>query len=226
LQQHLAFVSSVQVDDVVNVALKNNAQTANAVQRARVLEVRATTFLVAIDGQPTPMVVTRAQLRSRVRLPWKPRDLQHALIVLRRRSGSKDVYVEDLRARRNFVVALLQALSKRRHWRAHRGEEPTHAYYTEFDWLSAEDIAEVLPEDGVPESLVVHDLEEERATDNAFTATAFVEWLWEGRFDCDVAQAFFAAVDADFAWERSRHLSRPLSTAVLGVSSGSCQRRT
>ena len=30
-------------------------------------------------------------------------------------------------------------------------------YYTEFDWLSDAEIADVLPEDGVPESLVVQD---------------------------------------------------------------------
>jgi hypothetical protein len=190
LQQHLAFVSSIQVDDVVNVSLTQAAQTSNAVQRARVLEVRAKTFLVALDGQNTPVVVTSAQLRSRLRLPWKPRDLQHALIVLRRRCGSKEAYIEDLRARRNFVVTLMQTLSKRGRWREHRGEEPMHAYYTEFDWLTAEQIAEVLPEDGVPESLVVHDMEDDPVSDNTLTAAAFVEWLWEGRFDCDVAQAF------------------------------------
>ena len=67
-------------------------------------------------------------------------------------------YVEDLRVRRNFVVALLRCLTRLGHWRQHRGEEPMHAYYTEFDWLPEEEIEEILPEDGMPASLVVHDL--------------------------------------------------------------------
>ena len=61
-----------------------------------------------------------------------------------------------------------------------------HAYYSEFDWLPEEEIAEVLPEDGMPPGLAIHDLahEEDAA---ALSRHVFQEWLWEGRHDCDVA---------------------------------------
>ena len=65
-----------------------------------------------------------------------------------------------------------------------------HVYYREFDWLSEEELLEELPESGVPGSLVMHDLDEEEPESTALDADPFQEWLWEGRFDCDVAQAF------------------------------------
>ena len=64
--------------------------------------------------------------------------------------------------RRNLVVALLRCLTRLGHWRQHRGEEPMHAYYTEFDWLPDDELEEVLPEAGMPSSLVVHDLAHEQ----------------------------------------------------------------
>ena len=88
--------------------------------------------------------------------------------------------------RRNFVVALLRCLTRLGNWRQHRGQEPMHAYYTEFDWLPEEEMEEVLPEDGMPPSLVIHDLAHEEETPG-LTRQMFQEWLWEGRHDCDVA---------------------------------------
>ena len=60
---------------------------------------------------------------------------------MRRRNREKDEYVEDLRVRRNFVVALLRCLSQLGHWRVNREEEPMHMYYTEFDWPDDEELA-------------------------------------------------------------------------------------
>ena len=114
--------------------------------------------------------------------------MQHALIVLRRRSGRNDEFVEDLRVRRPVVVALLRALTKRGSWRENRGEEPMHMYYTEFDWLSDAEIAEVLPEDGVPETLVIQDLDGVTEP-TGLTRAVFQSWLHEGRHDCETAQA-------------------------------------
>ena len=180
LQQHMSFLASVAVHDIVNV------DTARGIVRARVLEVLPDGFLVRVGDEPEPRHVNQRDVQSRMRLPWKPVDLQHSLIVLRRRRGVSDEYVEDLRVRRNFVVALLRCLTRLGHWRQHRGEEPMHAYYTEFDWLPEEEIEEILPEDGMPASLVVHDLAHEEDAP-VLTRALFQEWLWEGRHDCDVA---------------------------------------
>jgi hypothetical protein len=61
-----------------------------------------------------------------------------------------------------------------------------HAYYTEFDWLPRDELEQLLPEDGLPETLVVHDLEPEKEP-AALTRAVFQEWLWEGRHECQVA---------------------------------------
>ena len=61
-------------------------------------------------------------------------------------------------------------------------------YYTEFDWLSDEDIEEILPEDGLPSSLHIDDLDDED-DGPALTKNVFQDWIWEGRHDCDVAAA-------------------------------------
>ena len=133
LQQHVSFVENVHENDVVNVALTDN-EVENV--RARIVRVRPDGVLVEIASSTKLVFVKKSQVRVCIHLPWRPRELQNALIVLRRRSGSKDEFVEDLRVRRPFVVALLRALSKKGCWRAHRGEEPMQMYYTELDWLT------------------------------------------------------------------------------------------
>ena len=60
-------------------------------------------------------------------------------------------------------------------------------YYTEFDWLSDAEIAEVLPEDGVPETLVIQDLNGVTEP-TGLTRAVFQSWLHEGRHDCDAAK--------------------------------------
>ena len=61
-------------------------------------------------------------------------------------------------------------------------------YYTEFDWLTQDDIEEALPEDGLPPSLVVQELENEREL-TGLTRPVFQDWLREGRHDCEMALA-------------------------------------
>jgi hypothetical protein len=63
-----------------------------------------------------------------------------------------------------------------------------HMYYTEFDWLPEDEIAEVMPEDGLPETLIIRELDNEREP-TGLTRTVFQEWLREGRHDCETAQA-------------------------------------
>ena len=129
-----------------------------------------------LADETKPRRVLHHDVESRMRLPWKPVDLQHSLIVLRRRRGASDEYVEDLRVRRNFVVALLRCLTRLGNWRPNRGEEPMHAYYREFDWLPEEEIQEVLPEDGMPPGLVIHDLAHEEEAPG-LSRHVFQEWL-------------------------------------------------
>ena len=193
LQQHLSFVAGVMEHDIVNVFWDSAAAGMTVehprLRRARVLEKRPDAFVVRFTADEPAVTVRPHSLRSRFKLPWRPSDLRHSFIVLRRRRGLTDQYVEDLRVRRNFVVALLQCLSRPGLWRAHRGVEPMHMYYTEFDWLPRAELEMLLPEDGVPSSLAVHDLDEEDARES-LTSHTFQQWLWEGRHDCEVALAF------------------------------------
>ena len=78
-------------------------------------------------------------------------------------------------------------------------------YYTEFDWLSDDDIEEVLPEDGLPSSLHIDDVDDED-DGPALTKSIFQDWVWEGRHDCDVAAAVLRIVGGCFTrqWQR-RH---------------------
>ena len=59
-------------------------------------------------------------------------------------------------------------------------------YYTGYDWLSDTEIDDMLPEDDVPEDLVVQASDLAENTQN-FDGNTFVEWLNEGRHNCDVA---------------------------------------
>ena len=63
-----------------------------------------------------------------------------------------------------------------------------HAYYSGFEWLSDQEIEEVLPEDGFPTTLVVHELDDEQES-SSISRSQFQEWLWEGRHDCEVAMS-------------------------------------
>ena len=63
-----------------------------------------------------------------------------------------------------------------------------HKYYTGFDWLDDDAIEEFLPEDGVPDTLKIDDLDE-KDIPSSLSRSDFQDWLWEGRHDCDVAFA-------------------------------------
>ena len=67
-----------------------------------------------------------------------------------------------------------------------------HQYFTGFDVLSAAEIEEVFPEDDVPDGLHFEDVDETDTLD-AFTEPQFVQWLTEGRYDCEVAQTLLHA---------------------------------
>ena len=73
--------------------------------------------------------VTFDRIRQRVLLPWKPEDLRENFIVLRRRIGRTEQYLEkDLRVRRNLLRTILLFLTKRGNWRPGHGEETLHMW--------------------------------------------------------------------------------------------------
>jgi hypothetical protein len=174
-------------------------------RRARLLgPVAGGGFLAEVAGEPAPRVVARADIAQRVRLPWRPSDLRDYLIVFRRRDADRQLYVEDLRVRRRFVVGLLKLLSRPGTWRPHHGTEPMHLYYSGFEWLAEDALEEALPEDGVPEGLNFQDVDEEDAAAGGLREAGldrelFVDWLREGRHDCEVAQALLRAWTANLA---------------------------
>ena len=67
-----------------------------------------------------------------------------------------------------------------------------HQYFAGFDVLSEHQIEEIFPKNDVPDGLHFEDVDEVDAPD-AFTETQFVQWLSEGRYDCEVAQTLLHA---------------------------------
>ena len=114
LQQHKAFLSKLEINDIVNVPRRNSSvETIGLdVVRARVIKVQSDGILVRVhgEGSSSNRVIDRTQVQSRVTLPLKPQDLSHAVIVLRRRNRLSDEYIEDLKVRKNFVSALLRCV--------------------------------------------------------------------------------------------------------------------
>ena len=186
------FLSNLALQDVVNVSLADETSGAPLLRRARLIERTDTGFLAQVDGYESLQPVEHAHITQRVCLPWKPRDLRDYFIVFRRRNASKEEYVEDLRTRRAFVQNLMQLLTLEAPWRPDQEPGPMHQYYAGFDVLTAHQIEDVFPEDGVPDGLHFEDVDEADAPD-AFTETQFVQWLSEGRYDCEVAQTLLHA---------------------------------
>ena len=106
--------------------------------------------------------------------------------------AQRDDYVEDFRVRRGVIKRLLEYVIQRRHWRTHYEEEHSHSYYVDFDFMSDDELAEVLPEDDVPQGLNMQELDPEHARTD-LSGEEFEDWLYEGRHNCDVAQALFHA---------------------------------
>ena len=98
LQQHQAFISQLQINDIVNVPGKKHTLPKSNIDnvRARVMQIQDNGILVRVHGEAGNRVVDRKDVNARVTLPWKPQDLSHALIVLRRRNRWTDEYIEDL----------------------------------------------------------------------------------------------------------------------------------
>ena len=64
-------------------------------------------------------------------------------------------------------------------------------YYSSFDWLSPEQLEQLLPEDGCRgPQLPGH---RRGALTGGLTRALFVDWLQQGRHDCPVAQALLNA---------------------------------
>ena len=91
-------------------------------------------------------------------------------------------------------------------------------YYGNFDLLSAREIEELLPEDGVPEGLHFHDIDEELPL-VGLSRSDFVDWLTEGRHDCDVARTF------GHAWIQEFQGGGGGQMKALKIFSSACWRR-
>ena len=191
LRQLHEFFSKVAPLDVVTVILKDRSNLPIQ-RRARLLQRTDTGFLANVDGYEQPLEIAHEQIRQRIRLPWKPCDLRDHLVIFRRRNARKEEYVEDSRTRRHFVQTLMQLLTIEEHWRQDEDAGPMHQYYTGFEVLSTEEIEDIFPEDDVPDGLHFEDVDEQDSPDS-FTEQQFVEWLTEGRHDCEVAQTLLQA---------------------------------
>ena len=91
-------------------------------------------------------------------------------------------------------------------------------YYSSFDWLSPEQLEQLLPEDGVPEDLNFQDIDEALPT-GGLTRALFVDWLQEGCHDCPVAQALLNAWATRLQGRRQRE-PRGLLRAAAGRRAG------
>ena len=124
-----SFLTNLQINDIVNVPglhAPSDASLGIDVVRARVLAIQADGILIRVQQESENRLVAKSQIQARLTLPWKLRDISHALIVLRRRNRMTDEYGEDIRVRRNLVKALLRCLSEKRRWRENCGVEPMH----------------------------------------------------------------------------------------------------
>ena len=186
VKQLMNFWTSLSPNDVVNV--EPVPGVLGHASRARIISVQHDGFRVEY-GDGSFEFVTVDRIRQRVQLPWRPEDLRENFIVLRRRIGRTEQHLEkDLRVRRNMLKRILLFLTQRGNWRPGHGEETMHMYYDAFDMRDEHDIDVIFPEDAVPTQLNFQDLHEE---DNVteFPFTLFQDWLVEGKFNCDVAQA-------------------------------------
>ena len=86
----------------------------------------------------------------------------------------------------------MQLLTIEAQWRHDEDAGPMHQYFTGFEMLSTEEIEESFPEDDVPDGLHFEDVDDQESPDS-FTEQHFVEWLTEGRHDCEVAQTLLQA---------------------------------
>ena len=151
-----AFLSNITRGDIVNVRLSLSSTDPCLVHRARVVNIEqdndAGPLLIEMSNGEHRRVQWR-DVEQRLKLPWKPESLRDYLIVLRRRDCRREDYVEDLKVRRNMIKRLLKLFTQKAHWRENQGEEPLHAYYVGFDFMTDAEIDEILPEDDVPDTL-------------------------------------------------------------------------
>lgn len=186
VKQLLNFWTSISPSDIVNVEPRSRF-LGNAV-RARVVAVRPDGFDVQY-ATGTSEFVKLERIRQRVHLPWRPEDLRDHFIVLRRRIGrTEQHFKEDLRVRRNLLKRILIFLTQRGDWRPGHGGETLHMYYDAFDMRDEHEIESIFPEDAVPTQLNFQDLHEDYIVTELRFAL-FQDWLVEGKFNCDVAQA-------------------------------------
>ena len=165
------------MSDLVNVA---DPEDPVNVRRGRILQILPDGFQVHFSSEDVVETVPLSNIRQRLVLPWRPEDLRDHFIILRRRNGSKDDYIEDLRVRRNWLKRIMLLLTHRgEEWRPGHPDEALHMFYTEIDLRPETEIEEIFEEDAVPDGLNFQDtLDDERVTELSYPV--FDEWLSEG----------------------------------------------
>ena len=154
--------SSLEAHDIVNVKLMDADGNMSAEsQRARVVALESTGIRIRLGDSNEEHLVQKEQVQQRVTLPWKPRDLADYFIIFRRKHGREEEYVEDLRVRRNVIKRILKLLTCKGEFRPNQGIESRHYYYTACEYMSDQEIDELLPEeDYVPADLNFQDNDE------------------------------------------------------------------
>lgn len=173
-------------NDIVNVSPKPGIVA--DVKRARILRVRQNGFDVMYHDFEKELVDIE-RIHQPVKLPWRPEDLRENFIVLRRRLGRSENYIEkDLRVRWRLLNIILFFLTQRGEWRPGHGEETMHMWYDAFDMRDDHEMETIFPQDAVPPQLNFQDLTEDDLVTELRFAT-FQDWLMEGKFQCEGAQA-------------------------------------
>ena len=72
--------------------------------RGRAIKIQDAGILVRVHWESEDRLVGSKDVNARVTLPWKPHDLSHALIILRRRNRLKDEYIEDLCKENEYLI--------------------------------------------------------------------------------------------------------------------------
>ena len=184
LLNFIVFWSSLKRGDIVYA----RAEGASLAAKARVDRLEPHRLQVSFVEGAAGVWVCKDAVSKRVVLPWRPEDLRDNLLIFRRRRGREEDYVDDLKVRRVLVQRLLRLLTLQGTWREHQGVEPLHRYYTCCEYWDDTAIEEMFPElEGVPAGLNIQDAPENPAL-HVVSETQVVDWLKEGKHDCELAQ--------------------------------------
>ena len=145
LKDIILFRSNLSKGDVVTVVAGLGGEETRE-HRCRIVNIANGDVEIELsDSERTLATVSIDDIHRRIKLPWKPQDLRDNLILLRRENATKASFIEDLCVRRDIVRRLMKLLTTIRNWRADRGEEPLHSFYTGIDAMDDAEVVEHFP---------------------------------------------------------------------------------